>query len=340
MDKLIHLLVESLSNINPVVGEASSVLDAVEKSLNSSSSERYVSKRFSPGGYVCSRFKAAQRLSNFKLESPQESSDTMLLFLSGTAAHDLIQGNVLSKTGQLFGNWECKSCGTVVRNSTYPQTVCANVRKAVDILGEVIHEEACSDVLGREDIKWRYKELYYKDTTLGHELFELAGFSDGIWLDPDGSWRVLEIKSTNTLMFSAMSKVKNPGQDGQFILKPGRSALPLSSHINQCLVYAHLAKQLASSQELKLDPNKCMGGIILYINRDDFSMKEYNISYNDGPYIDLLAAATNAKHAYDEKNYMLAAPKCSNKDSVYAKRCPLRLECFPRKVKATKASKT
>lgn len=340
MFKAIKALLEISDTVNPRTEATTTVTAAIKATLMEGEKDSYVSKRFSPGSSVCARFKAHQRLEDFKPVMKSPDADTLSLFKAGTAAHDMLQQEVLAKTGKLFGNWECASCGAEKTNTVLPKGACTGSRTRTDVLGSVTVQK-CADVLQRASFNWKYVEGYMRTNPLNDPLYEIAGYRDGIWVE-DGKWYILEIKSVDPLLFTGMSKVLHKPIPGAYVIKPAGDRLPLAAHVNQALVYSKMELDNAEAGTLPLDPRDFEGAIILYVNRNSFETKEYRVSYSDYPYTELLTVAKRAKDAVDAGDAFLAPARCTAKTNVLAERCPLRDKCFPpkpKKVKATKATK-
>ena len=323
---LAKIVAKMAGTISPRIDSSENVVEAIKTSLEDQEERSYVSRRFSPGGYVCARFKAGQRLTDFKIQMAPNEMKSLLLFKAGTGAHDILQNSVLPQTGRLFGNWRCAYCHKLVKHQTIPKMICSR---------------ECSVELkkAKVDAMWKYEELYFKESPLDDDLYEVSGFLDGIWLLEDGKWATLEGKTCDDLAFRGLRQVKSKEVEGGFVLKPTDSILPRHNHVNQGLVYCTLAKKAAERGELPLDPAKCIGTIILYINRNDFQPKEFSVAYSGHAYRELVNLAKATKSAVDQGNALLAPPHCSSRSSMLAKQCPMVDECFPKKVRKKKTSK-
>ncbi len=324
MKKLFKTLAAVGSETSPKVESSASVSEAIFKVLTEEQEDPYKSKRFSPGGYVCSRFKAHERLHDFKPRMDPMAGDTLYLLKAGTAYHDMYQSGALADTKQLWGDWKCPSCGSVHKNSVQPDKVCSGSRNGVD----------CSEVLNDEKIKWLYVEGYMRTNPLDNKLYEISGYRDGIWLQ-DGGWYVLEIKTTNKGTFDATYQVKHPEEEGQFVVKPTQSRLPLKTHCNQANVYAKMTLDEVKAGEIPLKEEDFKGCIILYIDRDTGLTKEFSVDYSSYAYQELLTLAKHTRKAVEAEDIMVAPAKCTNRTNTLAKQCPLRDTCFPPKKRKT-----
>lgn len=338
LENLTRILIETSEALTFKTSEGSLVTDAVEAALSAAEAKGYVSKRFSPSGYVCARWKAHQRLNDFEPIQTPNPVETLRLFKAGTGAHEVLQQQVLSLTDNFYGKWVCASCGVVVNNSMKPRQVCNGTRQALDILGNPERVEECTDVLRREDVKWIYKERYVYSNPLDNDKYAIAGFVDGIWVK-DGKWYVLEVKSAASMMFNAQYRTKHPELENHFVLKPTQSRYPLGNHVAQGMVYAKMLIDEAESGDLPLDPDAFGGVILLYVNRETFDLKEYHIEYSPASYAELQRLAEATMSAVEAGNAMLAPPKCTSANNMLAKRCPLKDTCFPKKPRKAKKKK-
>ena len=313
------------------VRSADRVISTVEKTFDRLEENGYVSKKFSPGGYVCARWKAYERLHDFQPKMDPNTGGTLNLFRAGNNVHDNLQQHLLADTGKLFGNWKCPSCGHVVAKSLRPLGPCTNSKVVTDPFGESVVAK-CADTLDKRDASWIYEELYYKMDPFNDPLFLMSGFSDGIWIEDEG-WYIVEIKSSDQLTFDSMSKVKHKELDGAYVVKPAGSRHPIQTHVNQGMFYGAAAMEACRNGELPLEVDKFCGIILLYVCRNTFRIKEYQIEYNEHSFEEFKMVVAASKNAYEQGNAFLAPAKCSSANTVLAKKCPLRGECFPSKKK-------
>ena len=323
-------IAEGLDSITTFsINEATSVLDVVEASFEQSEEDRYVSKKFSPSGYVCARWKAYERLNDFRPRQDGADASTLKLFRAGNAVHDSLQQRMLADTGKLFGNWRCASCGHLVEKSLRPQHVCTNTKVTTSPLGESV-SIPCSEAIPRHSPAWIYEEMYFLMDPFDHPLFLMSGYTDGIWVTDKG-WHILEIKSSDELTFNGQYRTKHPELKDHFVIKPTTSRHPMPKHVNQGMFYGAAALEMARSGDLPLDPEKFSGLIVLYVCRNTFRIKEYHIDYTSHPFEEMKMLVAASKQAYEANNHKLAPTLCSSANSMVAKKCPLRYECFPKK---------
>jgi hypothetical protein len=120
LETLTKILIEAGDGLTFRTSEGSLVIDSVEAALRAAEAKGYVSKRFSPSGYVCARWKAHQRLNDFEPVQAPNPIETLRVFKAGTGAHEILQQQVLSLTDNFYGKWVCASCGTVERHPPGP----------------------------------------------------------------------------------------------------------------------------------------------------------------------------------------------------------------------------
>lgn len=329
MDSLIKklsLLTSYRTHSTPAVDDINELIDSV---LQSKEVARKSSRRFSPGGSVCSRFKAFERLNNFEPKMATVDAASLRLFESGNTIHKTVQQNLLARTGKLFGSWRCRSCHKQIHNSTYPKHICTSSITVTDTLSGETTTTRCADVVHRDENAWVYVERYMYTNPLQDDSYAITGFVDGIWVDK--LWYVLEVKSVTSEAFNAVYTTKHPEQSAWRIIKPTTPRLPVASHIYQGHVYGKILLDQSMSGELPLNANLFGGLLLLYVDRATFAIKVFHEPYTPSAYDQLLAQAIAAKQAVDSNNFMLAPPKCTNATNVLATRCPLQYTCFPKK---------
>ena len=321
----------TLSSINELLNvkvEAPKDMDErISRLFLKQRSTRPTSKRFSPGGTICPRLKAFQRLEDMSMKLEEPDASLLQLFASGTAAHDVYQQKVFSEMEGVYGNWRCSGCDILVEGQLKPNPCNKQVQVAGIVEGHFVD---CS-----KTSKWVYEEVYVKHSPLDHELYEMSGYIDGIWWDK-GKWNILEFKSITDSAFHAYYKRKSKTNPELHEIVPTSSRLPMSSHVQQGMVYSNLLPK--KFPEAFKEENR--GDVyVIYINRENYQTKTFKLGYNPGAYEDLLIKMEITKSAVDKEDAMLAMAHCSSRTAVMAKRCPKIDTCFPKKQKKKKAKK-
>lgn len=137
-----------------------------------------------------------------------------------------------------------------------------------------------------------YRELEFID----HEA-AISGHPDGI-LEKNGKKTLLELKTCNSKIFKYITEI---------------SKTPLDFHVDQIHIY--------------MWRYQVFEGIILYLNKDESEMKEFNISYNRAR-MDRLQR--NVRLARDGMKTKVLPPReiCSKIDCGRAKKCQVKQFCF------------
>jgi len=221
---------------------------------------------------VCSRaynlFMQRERLGlEFELPEPHETS-LLRIFELGHSIHDMYQNKILGQAGVLFGKW--KKAGQLIKGF-YP--------------GE----------------GWLYEEPRIK-----WPKYNMSGYCDGIVVI-DGSFYLLEIKSSNSQSFKYMKAIKTPRE----------------SHVKQAQLYIHAPNDLELDQELK-------GCIILYINKDTGEELEFFIKKDQSTIQPILDAITEAKNDLENNIIQSRLSECKTSRSKRAKDCLSCTQCFMR----------
>lgn len=339
MDQSFATLVRGALLIAESVGKpviVDSITKSIDASLSDKEASRYSSRRFGASGSLCARWKAFERLEDFVPKMMPNEPTTLRLFGAGNAAHAEFQNSLLAHTGKLYGNWACTSCGSVMTNQTMPERPCPNSKAVKDFFNDSVEFKLCSESLGRHQPAWEYKEYYMREDPLNHPDYQIGMFSDGIWLTDTG-WRILELKSIDNNLFEAQYTTKHPDNDNWRILKSSHSRLPFTSHVDQAQMYAWVLSQKAA--DYGLDPLKFEGITILYLNRETFADKAFDLDYDPAVMETRIQLIQTCKDAVDAGDAMLAPAKCSDRNHYLAKQCPRRLTCFPYKVRKKKKEK-
>jgi len=328
MDKLIEKLSELVDYKKRCAYTAPDINKAINDVLVSREAGRKAGRRFSPGGSVCTRFKAYERLNDFVPRMAPADVAALRLFESGNNAHKTVQQNLLAKTGKLFGTWRCRTCHREVKNSVYPDYTCPSTITVTDAEGRSTTQR-CADMTHRDENAWTYVERYVYSNPLDDDAYAITGLVDGIWCDK--LWYTLEIKSVTADAFGATYTTKHPTEESWRIIKTTTSRLPVASHIYQGHVYSKMLLDESLAGVLPLPASDFGGLIILYVERDTFATKVYHEPYTASAYEQLHQQALTAKNAVASGSFMLAPPKCTSATNVLALRCPLKDTCFPKK---------
>jgi hypothetical protein len=322
------------------------VTEAVDARLLAKQKTSWVSKSFTPSSlpYTCIVKEAFKRIED---TWPSDITDdpkhlkTLRLFEVGSLMHEHVQSHILSHSGQLWGDWKCKACGVIRKNTVMPTTVCAQKLLMVDVVGNH-HPITCADRLAREKTPWEYVEQRVRSES-EDKRYRISGKVDGFWITDD-LWYVLEIKTIDKLRYNGLYQVI--GRDavtnkpnGTFVLKPAQSMLPLEGHVFQGNVYAGLATLLNKCGSFPLPHDKCGGVKILYVNRDSFDMKSFTCPLNNGIIEYCATLIETVRELVDNNTPLYGAKKCRDRNSAAAKKCPWRDNCFPPKAKKRKTIK-
>jgi len=133
--------------------------------------------------YLCPRKIIFDAMNELPLEAVKPPAGLRITFDIGTAVHEWFQDRYLGPMGLLWGDWRCKVCKHVVKESYMPGSC-----------------EAC----GASQRKIGYKELGVRDPE-----HNLVGHADGILMPPGEAPRLLEMKTINT---TGWGKLQHPYQ--------------------------------------------------------------------------------------------------------------------------------
>jgi hypothetical protein len=331
---LVSAILKLTTRVEPVAGFTT----AVDKGLETKDRrDTYESKAFNPSSLCnpCMVQDAFRRLHNDWSSLETFAPSTLRLFAAGHAIHDHYQSVILPEVdhgaGRLWGLWRCPGCHTIVEGFK-PADVCPNTiaRRGPD--GEVI-ETTCAKTLQRARVSWEYQEIRVirEDPQGRGPHYTIRGRADGIWVYPDGTWRVLELKSKDQDQFESMARVKGD-TPGTFLLKPRQGPLPLEKDVYQGKLYPVVLCELARAGRFPMDPDKCLGTLLLYVDRNYLRERPFEVEFDPRFLPDVVDLYINSVHHLVTLGNPLVGPKaCSNRNSARAKRCPWRLECFPYK---------
>lgn len=142
-----------------------------------------------------------------------------------------------------------------------------------------------------------YRELEFID-----KKFSVSGHPDGI-LEKDGRRKVLELKTCNSQIFKYITEINKS---------------PLDFHVDQIHIY--------------MWKYKVGEGIILYLNKDQSDLAEFQIAYNSSRMERMLRNVNLAKNGMKEKQI---PPReiCADASCTRAKKCGVRQWCFEIKPK-------
>jgi hypothetical protein len=322
------------------------VREIVDAVLIKERADRWDSKAFNPSSLAntCVRKEVLKRLHQEWGDVVPDKAPVELYrrFAAGTAVHDSYQSGLLGKSGKLWGDWKCNSCGAFAVYQTIPE-VCSNTVNVVDGETGQVRTFKCSDRL-RAGSEWTYAEVKVRSIS-DDQNYQIRGRADGVLIQDDG-WYGLEMKSLTPEMFQGLYRVIGKDAEGEpngtWTLKPGGQPLPLDGHSFQGSLCTSMLFMDAHLGRIPLDPDKCRGTVILYINRDNFEEKEFIIPLDLGILDYTSGVIESVRMLVDQGNHELAPKKCSNRNIEAAKRCKWRDECFPKKPrkkkKATKKS--
>lgn len=127
------------------------------------------------------------RSSSNQLDSVEVDSVLRKTFDFGTGFHSIVQNQWFGKAGWLVGDWRCKRCGDIHRNTVMPK--------------RCLHNLSCSS-----------DEFDYIELELESKEHFLTGHPDGI-LRLDGVDYVMELKTSNSKMYEFIKTVRRKPLD-------------------------------------------------------------------------------------------------------------------------------
>ena len=223
------------------------------------------------GNYVETRDKTTLRLQS--------------IFDEGHYIHDKWQ-NYFRDMGNLFGDWRCKACKSIVVNSLPPKSC-----------------PSCE----------RIDFIEYNEVPLFSEKHRIRGHADG-WIKGIGDDCLIEIKSigTGTLRMEAPALMEQYGGDIDMVWKNLRQ--PLRPHLLQGQVYLHLAHLMKEAGYFKNSPDEI---VFLYELKANQEYKEYVVKYNPEFTEDIFEKALDVSWAAENNR----PPLCSIDSEKGCKRC-------------------
>jgi len=335
---LIKDMVDTILHMTTQVESTVGFSDAVDEGLAAKEArETYEARAFNPSSLCnpCMVQDAFRRLHD-RWDSPEVfKPGTLRLFAAGHAIHDHYQSVILPAVdhtyGQLWGLWECAGCHCVVEGFR-PAGRCPNTLVRLTPDNKRV-ETSCADVLTRARVTWVYKEISVRrpDPLKRGREYGVRGRADGIWVYPNQTWRVIEVKSKDRDQFDSLARVKGP-DTGTFLLKPRQGPLPLEKDVYQGKLYPAVLCELARRGEFPLKAEECLGTLLLYVDRERLIERPFEIPWDPGFLTEAVDTYVNSVHTLVKMETPLAGPKaCSDRNAERAKRCPWRLECFPYK---------
>lgn len=307
----------------------------IATTIGSTENSTYISKRFTPSSSnLCSRFEAYKRINNFKIEKIPYGDDTTIKFALGSAIHDALQQKGMAPHGNnLYGSWECPVCGTVYANQLKPKSGCFNGLNIAKKFNDIAFDKSlihCNNVGQKDSVDWVYREMRWKAYPIDHKDYAISTALDGLWIVDDG-WYLIEIKTIDDNLYNNTYLTKSNVDGVDSFLKRGKgSRLPLDSHVTQTQRCLGIINEAIDKKEITNIPGKCLGGILIYVNRASGESMQYALPYEVDTYNYMKYKVKETWDAVQANDIMQAPPSCKNRDTAGAKRCILRDTCFPK----------
>lgn len=248
--------------------------------------------------YVCPR-QVTYRISGKEpTDSKKEHTPGLLaIFEEGHAQHSKYQ-NILVDMGRMWGDWKCRGCGQVLKDSLVPEDPCG-----------------CSP-----EPLWDYQEVALD----AENDWMMTGHADGAVPDLEA---FIEIKTIGlgTLRMEEPELVKqhtHKTTDGKTVTDMDGIwkgiKRPLKPHRNQANLYLAIADLLGW-------PFKKM--IFIYENKANQQTKEFVMPFSRSSVEPLLDVAKIIKYAV-EHNEELPRPDWAEKEHKECRDCPFRSLCY------------
>lgn len=299
--------------------------ELVDKTLiQKNKSGKRVSKAYYPSSipYMCDVREAFKRVKDCWEDPKVWTVEEIKATEAGTAVHSWFQDGLLGRTGYLWGNWRCRSCGVIYEEQFCPKECCNFA---------VVTAKTPGAFNGTRHTDCKGAGFDYIELKLIDEEYNIRGRADGVLVFPD-RWYILELKSTVEAMINCESREE---QEGLIVIKPSIDLLPTDKHVEQASLYVGMVHDLYLDK-WPLKKEQFAGALLVYISRETYKIRSFTLPVDTTYYHRVKQRIDTIDELVEKKQPLFGQKICRDRNSWAAKNCPFRLDCFPYKRKKSK----